>query len=186
MKRARVVRIARFSAIRPRGSFRGSYMGEFRGSWCDTGVTMYGHWCHHVSDTGVTMYGHWCHHKKTTGYSHCLKTPTQVNASGGDFRQHKKTNSFKKTNVSKKTKTPALDSSWRPTAEQWSKLKEKHEGKDIEVELEKFRDWHIEKKSQYKDWNRAFDNWLKRARPSRQQLPEVDYVAAYGLENAPF
>ena len=79
-------------------------MGEFRGSWCDTGVTMYGHWCHHVSDTGVTMYGHWCHHKKTTGYSHCLKTPTQVNASGGDFRQHKKTNSFKKTNVSKKTK----------------------------------------------------------------------------------
>ena len=89
-------------------------MGEFRGSWCDTGVTMYGHWCHHVSDTGVTMYGHWCHHKKTTGYSHCLKTPTQVNASGGDFRQHKKTNSFKKTNVSKKTKTPARGNAPKP------------------------------------------------------------------------
>ena len=79
-----------------------------------------------------------------------------------------------------------LNDDWRPTAEQWSKLKEKHEGKDIDSELEKFRDWHIEKKSQYKDWNRAFDNWLKRSRPSRQQLPEVDYVAAYGLENAPF
>ena len=75
---------------------------------------------------------------------------------------------------------------WSPTVGQWQKLKEKHEGKDIEVELEKFRDWHIEKKSKYKDWNRAFDNWLKRARPSRQQLPEVDYVAAYGLEDAPF
>ena len=85
-----------------------------------------------------------------------------------------------------KTKTPALSDDWRPTDEQWSKLKEKHEGKDIDSELEKFRDWHIEKKSQYKDWNRAFDNWLKRARPSRQQLPEVDYVAAYGLEDAPF
>ena len=75
---------------------------------------------------------------------------------------------------------------WTPTAGQWLKLKEKHEGKDIEVELEKFRDWHIEKKSQYKDWNRAFDNWLKRAYPAKQQLPEVDYVAAYGLEDAPF
>ena len=75
---------------------------------------------------------------------------------------------------------------WTPTDEQRRKLEEKHGGKDIEVELEKFRDWHIEKKSKYKDWNRAFDNWLKRARPPRQQLPEVDYVAAYGLENAPF
>ena len=112
--------------------------------------------------------------------------PRAVFTGRGKSVQHKKTNSFKKTNVSKKTKTPALDSSWRPTADQWSKLKEKHEGKDIEVELEKFRDWHIEKKSQYKDWNRAFDNWLKRAYPARQQLPEVDYVAAYGLEDAPF
>ena len=75
---------------------------------------------------------------------------------------------------------------WAPTDEQRRKLEEKHGGKDIDSELEKFRDWHIEKKSQYKDWNRAFDNWLKRARPSRQQLPEVDYVAAYGLEDAPF
>lgn len=81
-----------------------------------------------------------------------------------------------------------LNDDWRPTAEQWSKLKEKHEGKDIEAELEKFRDWHIEKKSQYKDWNRAFDNWLKRARPSRprQKLFVVDDPDPYGLENAPF
>ena len=112
--------------------------------------------------------------------------PRAVFTGRGESVQHKKTNSFKKTNVSKKTKTPALSNDWRPTGGQWSKLKEKHEGKDIDSELEKFRDWHIEKKSQYKDWNRAFDNWLKRARPSRQQLPEVDYVAAYGLENAPF
>lgn len=112
--------------------------------------------------------------------------PEPVVTGAGSSGTHKKTNSYKKTSSSKKTKTPALDSNWKPTGEQWSKLKEKHEGKDIEAELEKFRDWHIEKKSQYKDWNRAFDNWLKRARPSRQQLPEVDYVAAYGLENAPF
>ena len=81
-----------------------------------------------------------------------------------------------------------LSRDWRPTAEQWSKLKEKHEGKDIDSELEKFRDWHIEKKSQYKDWNRAFDNWLKRARPSkpRQKLFIVDDPDPYGLENAPF
>ena len=77
---------------------------------------------------------------------------------------------------------------WTPTAGQWLRLKEKHEGKDIESELEKFRDWHIEKKSQYKDWNRAFDNWLKRARPSkpRQKLFVVDDPDPYGLENAPF
>ena len=81
-----------------------------------------------------------------------------------------------------------LNDDWRPTADQWSKLKEKHEGKDIDSELEKFRDWHIEKKSQYKDWNRAFDNWLKRARPSkpRQKLFVVDDSDPYGLENAPF
>ena len=53
------------------------------------------------------------------------------------------------------------------------------------VRRKKLYEWR-EKKSQYKDWNRAFDNWLKRARPSKQQLPEVDYVAAYGLEDAPF
>lgn len=112
--------------------------------------------------------------------------PRAVFTGRGESVQHKKTNSYKKTSSLKKTKTPALSNDWRPTAEQWSKLKEKHEGKDIDSELERFRDWHIEKKSQYKDWNRAFDNWLKRARPSRQQLPEVDYVAAYGLEDAPF
>ena len=112
--------------------------------------------------------------------------PPTVFTGSGNFTQHKKTNSYKKTSSLKKTKTPALSNDWKPTADQWLKLKEKHEGKDIDSELEKFRDWHIEKRSQYKDWNRAFDNWLKRARPSRQQLPEVDYVAAYGLEDAPF
>ena len=75
---------------------------------------------------------------------------------------------------------------WVPTDDRRRKLEEKHGGKDIDSELEKFRDWHIEKKSKYKDWDRAFDNWLKRARPAKQQLPEVDYVAAYGLEDAPF
>ena len=77
---------------------------------------------------------------------------------------------------------------WAPTDEQRRKLEEKHGGKDIDSELEKFRDWHIEKKSQYKDWNRAFDNWLKRARPSkpRQKLFVVDDPDPYGLENAPF
>ena len=122
----------------------------------------------------------------TVGKTDHGKSPRSEKSDVGKSRPHKKTNSFKKTSSLKKTKTPALSNDWRPTAEQWSKLKEKHEGKDIDSELEKFRDWHIEKKSQYKDWNRAFDNWLKRARPSRQQLPEVDYVAAYGLENAPF
>ena len=51
----------------------------------------------------------------------------------------------------------------------------------------KLYEWR-EKKSQYKDWNRAFDNWLKRARPSkpRQKLFVVDDPDPYGLENAPF
>ena len=114
--------------------------------------------------------------------------PPTVFTGSGNFTQHKKTNSYKKTSSLKKTKTPALSNDWKPTAEQWQKLKEKHEGKDIDSELEKFRDWHIEKKSQYKDWNRAFDNWLKRARPSkpRQKLFVVDDPDPYGLENAPF
>ena len=106
-------------------------MGEFRGSWCDTGVTMYGHWCHHVSDTGVTMYGHWCHHKKTTGYSHCLKTPTQVNTCNGDSRHHKKTISSKKTNVSKKTRRPARENTLSSVDERkrrtYTKTPQRHE-----------------------------------------------------------
>src|SRR5699024_6024213 len=77
-----------------------------------------------------------------------------------------------RTNPTRTSKGRPLTEDWRPTAQQWSKLEQKHGGKDIDAELEKFRDWHIEKKSQYKDWNRAFDNCLKRARPSkpRQKL----------------
>lgn len=75
---------------------------------------------------------------------------------------------------------------WRPTDDQRAKLEQKHEGKDLDTELEKFKDWHIKKQSKYKDWNRAFDNWLKKARKSSQQLFEVNDPDPYGLEDAPF
>lgn len=81
-----------------------------------------------------------------------------------------------------------LEHDWEPSSEKWEQLKEKHKNKDIDSELAKFRDWHIEKQSQYKDWNRAFDNWLKKARPSKpkQELFVVNDPDPYGLEDAPF
>lgn len=75
---------------------------------------------------------------------------------------------------------------WKPTDEQWAKLEEKHEGKDIDTELEKFKDWHIKKRSKYKNWYRAFDNWLKKVHKSSQQLFKVNDPDPYGLEDAPF
>ena len=77
---------------------------------------------------------------------------------------------------------------WNPTDEQRAKLEQKHEGKDLDTELEKFKDWHIKKGSKYKNWYRAFDNWLKKTYPSKpkQELFVVDDPDPYGRENAPF
>src|SRR5699024_3241422 len=45
-----------------------------------------------------------------------------------------------RTKPTRTNKGRPLNDDWRPTAEQWSKLEEKHGGKDIDSELEKFRD----------------------------------------------
>ena len=55
--------------------------------------------------------------KQNTGCSHCLKTPMQANTYLGNSRQHKKTTSFKKTNVSKKTKPRRAETPLSPVDE---------------------------------------------------------------------
>ena len=44
--------------------------------------------------------------KQNTGCSHCLKTPMQANTYLGNSRQHKKTNSYKKTKELRRLKHP--------------------------------------------------------------------------------
>lgn len=36
---------------------------------------------------------------------------------------------------------------------------------DVEVEFQKFTDWHLAKGSKFVDWDRAFHTWLNNARP---------------------
>lgn len=39
----------------------------------------------------------------------------------------------------------------------------KKAGIDIEYQLQQFKDWHLAKGSKYKDWNRAFNTWLRKS-----------------------
>lgn len=119
--------------------------------------------------------------------------PRAVFTGRGKNVQHKKTNSFKKTNESKNTKSAreratacVIDKDWKPDDLQAKKLRDKHPDKSIDEELAKFIDWHQAKGVKRKDWYRAFDNWLKKARSSRQQFFEVDDPDPYGLRDAPF
>lgn len=105
----------------------------------------------------------------------------------GENDLHKKTNSFKKTKASKKTigaraktrATPSLIADdWRPTDSQWQRHVENHPLIDHEAELRKFRIWNENNHKKRADWNRAFGNWLIRAKPEREswsQLLGVDY-----------
>ena len=100
--------------------------------------------------------------------------------------QHKKTNSLKKTSEktnekmgARKRATPAeIESDWRPTDSQWQRHVENHPLIDHEAELRKFRIWNENNRKKRVDWNRAFGNWLIRAKPEREswsQLFGVDY-----------
>lgn len=44
-------------------------------------------------------------------------------------------------------------------------LKATAKGVDVEVELEKFRDYHLARGSKFVDWDRALHTWLNNARP---------------------
>lgn len=44
-------------------------------------------------------------------------------------------------------------------------LKASAKGVDVDVEFEKFRDYHLAKGSKFVDWDRAFHTWLNNARP---------------------
>lgn len=44
-------------------------------------------------------------------------------------------------------------------------LKATARGVDVEVEFEKFRDYHLAKGSKFVDWDRAFHTWLNNSRP---------------------
>lgn len=44
-------------------------------------------------------------------------------------------------------------------------LKAHAKGVEVEVELEKFKDYHLARGSRFVDWDRAFHTWLNNARP---------------------
>ncbi|WP_426717068.1 helix-turn-helix domain-containing protein [Corynebacterium auriscanis] len=79
----------------------------------------------------------------------------------------------------RKRATPAeIKSDWRPTDSQWQRHVENHPLIDHEAELRKFRIWNENNRQKRADWNRAFGNWLIRAKPEREswsQLLGVDY-----------
>jgi len=39
----------------------------------------------------------------------------------------------------------------------------KKSGVDIEYQLQQFTDWHLAKGTKYKDWNRAFNTWIRKS-----------------------
>ena len=129
----------------------------------------------------------------TENLGHVTQNVGHGNVGTEDLGHIKKTNSFKKTNESKNTKSARerataceIDKDWKPDDLQAKRLKDKHPDKSIDEELSKFIVWHQAKGVKRKDWYRAFDNWLKKARSSRQQFFEVDDPDPYGLRDAPF
>jgi hypothetical protein len=60
-------------------------------------------------------------------------------------------------------------------------LKASAKGVDVQVEFEKFRDYHLAKGSKFVDWDRAFHTWLNNARPD----PGPGRVGTWGGGPAP-
>ena len=123
------------------------------------------------------------------------KDRTREKAVSGDLRQHKKTNSYKKTNDLKEdygapTGSRPLPDNWEPTDAKREDLAKKFPNIDLDAELSKFRAyWKAKtgKQAEKKDWDRTFGNWVAKARPprlNRQQKVERmedwknDYLAS--------
>lgn len=68
----------------------------------------------------------------------------------------------------KTLKTTAQRASQMPGDLTWTNahsLKAVAKGVDVEVEFQKFTDYHLAKGSKFVDWDRAFHTWLNNARP---------------------
>lgn len=108
------------------------------------------------------------------------KTPLLVNTASGDSRQHKKTNSSKKTNP-KEDQAHRLPDAWQPSQSVLDKLSEKHPGIDLMGEATKFRGyWHeaTGARAKKKNWDLAFGNWVSKAKPSWQDKRNAQLAQA--------
>lgn len=62
-----------------------------------------------------------------------------------------------------RTRATQLPDAWEPTDQHRAMGTER--SVDVSEEAEAFRDYHLSKGSTFKDWDRAFNNWLRRAKP---------------------
>jgi hypothetical protein len=60
-------------------------------------------------------------------------------------------------------KGPKTADDYNPSTEFLQTLAGKYEGVNLQVELEKFRDYHVAKGSRFKVWDRAFSRWVAQA-----------------------
>lgn len=65
--------------------------------------------------------------------------------------------------VATKRKGVSLPDGWLPT--QKHREMARASGSDLDIETDRFRDWAIAKGQVYRDWDAAFRNWLRNARP---------------------
>lgn len=117
----------------------------------------------------------------------CNKSPYTEKPVNGEMLQHKKTNSSKKTNP-KEDQAPQppegahrLPDDWRPSQDLIADLLKKHPGVDLASEATKFRDyWHqaAGATSVKKDWDKAFRNWVRKAKPSWQDKRNAELAQA--------
>ena len=66
-----------------------------------------------------------------------------------------------KAEPKKEKRMTQLPDSFEPNANNIETAKKA--GIDIEYQLQQFKDWHLAKGSKYKDWNRAFNTWIRKS-----------------------
>lgn len=62
-----------------------------------------------------------------------------------------------------KKRKPKTADDYQPSQAIIEEMETRYIGLALDVELEKFKDHHVAKGSQFKDWDRAFRGWLRRA-----------------------
>lgn len=71
---------------------------------------------------------------------------------------------------------------WTPTPEHRQLATDK--GIDIDLEIAKVRDWSKGGNNRRIDWDAVVRNWIRNARPDRQQRPNRDVASARGIVQA--
>lgn len=83
-------------------------------------------------------------------------------AEGPDYRKPI-SNKTKPKKIMTKKDTPKTADDYEPSSDRVEKWKQEFPGVRIDMELQKFKDYYMAAGKTWKDYNRAFANWLRRA-----------------------